>query len=147
MKVSTVSAYKKDFFSIIEIENKMCQICYKCKTLIELVPDKLIMSLDGLNSSNSPSKIDHPKYKTLATDTITIDGIFQNYFKESLFEDVTCENCHSVSSETKKIIFTVCRNFKEPLSVLNILLQRGMYDVTNGQATTKERKISILLEF
>ena len=61
----------------------MCHICYKRKTPIEIVSDKLIMYIDGLNSSNSPRQIDHPKYTTLATDTITLDDIFQNYFKDS----------------------------------------------------------------
>ena len=60
---------------------------------MELVYDKLVMFLDGLNSSNSPSKIYHPKYTKLATNTIILDDIFQNYFKESLFEDIICENC------------------------------------------------------
>ena len=49
----------------------MCHICYKRKTPIEIVSDKLIMYIDGLNSSNSPRQIDHPKYTTLATDNIT----------------------------------------------------------------------------
>ena len=75
----------------------MCQICYKCKIPMELVYDKLVMFLNGLNSSNSPSKNYHPKYTKLATNTIILDDIFQNYFKESLFEDIICENC-SLSS-------------------------------------------------
>ena len=60
----------------------MCHTFYKWKIPIELVSDEIILSLDGLNISNSPSQIDHPKYTTLATDTITLDEIFQNYFKE-----------------------------------------------------------------
>ena len=90
----------------------MCCVCYKWKTPIELVYDKLIMSLDGLNRNNSPRKIDHLKYKTLETDTITPDYIFHNYFKESFFEDVICEKISSVSSETGKATFTVYRNLK-----------------------------------
>ena len=42
----------KTFLSIIEIENKHCHICYNKNTPIELVSDKLIMSLDGLNIPN-----------------------------------------------------------------------------------------------
>ena len=50
--LSTVSNYMKEFLSLIEIENKKCHICYNTKTPIELVYDKLIISLDGLNSPN-----------------------------------------------------------------------------------------------
>ena len=64
----------------------MCHICYKWKTRIELVSDKLITSLDGLNSSNSPRQIYHPKYTTLAKDTITLDNIYQNYLWESFLK-------------------------------------------------------------
>ena len=70
------------------------------------------MSLGGLHMTNSLIQIDHPKCKILAKDTIVLDVIFQSYFKESLFENFTCENCSSGSSETTKSTFTVCRNFK-----------------------------------
>ena len=40
------------FIIIIEIEGEMCEVCKKYNTLIKLVTDKLIMSLDGLNSYN-----------------------------------------------------------------------------------------------
>ena len=58
------------------------------------------MSLDGLHTPNSPRKIDYPKCTILANGTIVLDVIFQNYFKESLFEDVVRENCSSGSSES-----------------------------------------------
>ena len=67
----------------------------------------MIMSPYGLNISNSARQIDHPKYTTLEKDTIVLDDIFHNYSKESLFEDVICENCSSVISETIKATFTV----------------------------------------
>ena len=69
------------------------------KTPIELFSDKLIISLDGLNSPNSPRKIDHPKCTIFTKDTIVLNDIFHNYFKESLFEDVICEICSSGSYE------------------------------------------------
>ena len=87
----------------------MFNICYKWKTPIELVFDKLIISLDGINISNSPRQIDYPKYTTLATDTIALNDTFQNYFKESFFGDVICENCCSVSSETRQATFTLIK--------------------------------------
>ena len=87
----------------------MFNICYKWKTPIELVFDKLIISLDGINSSNSPRQTDYPKYTTLATDTIALNDTFQNYFKESFFGDVICENCCSVSSETRQATFTLIK--------------------------------------
>ena len=64
-KLSTVSNYMKAFLSIIEIENKKCHIYYKKKTPIKLGSDKLIMTLDGLNSPNSTRQIDHPNYTSL----------------------------------------------------------------------------------
>ena len=105
------------------------------------------MSLDGLNSSNSPSEIDHPKYTTLATDTITLNNTFQKYFKESFFANVIYECFSSVSSQTRKTTFTVCSHLKEPTSFLKILLQRVTYDITDGQAINNEYKIDILSEF
>ena len=76
----------------------MCEVCKKEKTLIESVTDKLIISLYGLNISNSPRQIDHPEYTTLEMSTITMDDTFHNYFKDSFIEDVICENCSSVES-------------------------------------------------
>ena len=95
-KLCTVSAYIKSFLSIIEIDNKICHICSIWNTPIELVSDKLIMSLNGLHTANSPRKFDRPKFTILTKDTIVLDVIFQNYFKESLFEDVICESFHQV---------------------------------------------------
>ena len=62
MNLSTVSHYMKEFLSMMEIENKKCYVYYNTKTPNEVVSDKLIMSLDGLNSPNSPRQIDHPNY-------------------------------------------------------------------------------------
>ena len=56
------------------------------------------MSIDGLNGSNLQSHIDHPKYTTLAKSTITLDDVFQHYFKKSFIEDGICEDCSSVQS-------------------------------------------------
>ena len=72
------------------------------------------MFIDRLKSSNSPRQIDHPKYTTLAMSTITLDGTFQNYFKDSFIEDVICEKCSSVRSEVIKTTFTVCLTLKAP---------------------------------
>ena len=85
--------------SIVEIENKICQICSKLNTLVDLVYDKLIMFIEGLPTSNSPRKIDHPKCTILEMETVVLDVILQNYFKESLLEDVICEFFSSGGSE------------------------------------------------
>ena len=45
---------------------------------------------------------------------ITLDEIFQNYFKDSFIENVTCETCSSIRSEVRKIKFTVCLSLKSP---------------------------------
>ena len=52
--ICTVSAYIKELLSVVEIENKKCQICSKLKIPVELVTDEPIMSLDELHTSNSP---------------------------------------------------------------------------------------------
>ena len=80
--ICTVSAYVKEFLSIVEIENKICQICSKLKTPVELISDKLIMSLEGLPTSNLPRQIDHPKCTILTKDTVVLDVILQKYFKD-----------------------------------------------------------------
>ena len=61
IKLCTVSEYIKEFFRIVEIENKKCHRCCKLMTSVELVTDKLIISLDGLHNFNLPSQIDQYK--------------------------------------------------------------------------------------
>ena len=86
-----------------------------------------------------------PKMYNIVKDTIVLDDIFHNYFKESLFEDVIAENCSSGSYESIKETFTVCRNLKQPPPVLKSLLKKGTYDVTNYQAIKNEHKVVIPL--
>ena len=52
-------------------------------TLVEIVTDKLIISLDGLHSYNFPRKIDHPKCTILAKDTVVLDVIFRIIFRNN----------------------------------------------------------------
>ena len=54
------------------------------------------MSLDGLNSTNPPWKIDHPNYTSLQKEAIKLDDILQDYFKKILIEDVIYESCSLV---------------------------------------------------
>ena len=72
------------------------------------------MYLNGLNSSNSSSQIDRPKYTTLEMSTITSDDTFQKYFKDSCIEYILCDNSSYVQYELIKRTFTVCRTLKEP---------------------------------
>ena len=65
-KLSTVYNLMKEFLSKNEIENRKCHICHNTKTPIELVSDKLIISLDGLNITNSHQQIDNPNYTSLS---------------------------------------------------------------------------------
>ena len=84
------------------------------------------MSLDGLHTSNLRRQNDEPK--------CTIFGNIQNYFQESFLEDVRCETCSSVSSESTKSTLTVSRYLKETPSVLKIPFQRGTSDMNTGEA-------------
>ena len=70
------------------------------------------MSLDGLHTSDSPRKTDNSKCTILAKETVVLGAIFQNYFKESLFEDIICEMFSPGSSESIKSTFTMSRNLK-----------------------------------
>ena len=84
------------------------------------------MSLDVLNSPKSPSKIDRPNYTSLSKKAIKLDDTFQNYFKKTLIEDITCENCSFVHSETKKQhsqcgeLLIASFNFEDSLANRNI---------------------------
>ena len=98
-KLRKVSAYIKDFLGILKVENKKCHRCSKLKTPVELFTDKPILFLDGLQNSNSPWQIDHPKCTILVNDTVVLDLKFQKYFLESLLEDVICENISPDISE------------------------------------------------
>ena len=115
---------------IVEIENKIRQRLSKLKTPVELVSNKLIMYLEGLPTYDSPRKIDHPKCTIFTKDTVVLDFILQNYFKESLLEDAICEKISSGGSESIKSTLTVSIYLKKPPSVLNILFQRGTYYMT-----------------
>ena len=90
--ICTVSTYIKEFLSIVEIDNKTFQRCSKLKTPVELISDKLIISLEGLPTSNLPRRIDHPKCTILAKETVVLDMILQKYFKDLFLDDVICEN-------------------------------------------------------
>ena len=72
----------KIFLSIVEIETKKCHRCSNLKTPVELVTDKLIISLDELHNLNLPRQIDHPKCTILENDTVVLDVISQNYFQK-----------------------------------------------------------------
>ena len=62
-----------------------------------------------------------------------------------MLEDVIRENISLGSSESIKSTFTVLIYLKEPSQVLNILFQRGTYDMTTGEAIKNELKVSIPL--
>ena len=53
----------------------------KMKTPVELVTHKPIMCLGGSHTSILPRKIDHPKCTILANNTVVLNVIFQNYFR------------------------------------------------------------------
>ena len=105
------------------------------------------MSLDGIHTSDYPRQIYHPKFTILETDTVVLDVIFQNYFQESLLEDVICKNCSSGNSESIKSTFNVYIYLKETPSVLKILFQRATYDMTNGEAIKMILKFLFLWNF
>ena len=104
------------------------------KTPVELVTYKLNMSLDGIHTSNLPRQVDHPRCTILANDTVVLDVIFQNYFQESLLEDIICGNCSSGSSESKISTFTVSKYLKGTPPVLKRIFQIWGYDITIGEA-------------
>ena len=109
----------------------------------EVIYDKLIMILEGLPTSDLPRQIDHPKCTISTKDTVVLDVMLQNYFKDSFLDDVICEDCSSGGSESIKSTFTVSIYLKEPPSVLDILFQRGTYDRTTYVATKNELKVAI----
>ena len=142
-----MSTYIKEFLSTLEIENKICQRCSKLKTPVELISDKMIMSLEGLPTSKLPRQIDRPKCTILTKETVVLDIILQKYFKDSFLDNVICENCSSGGSESIKSTFTVSRYLKELPSVMKIIFQRGTYDMTSGEALKNEVKVAIPSEY
>ena len=72
------------------------------KTPVELVSDKLIIYLVGLPTCNPSRQIDHPECTILTKETVVLDVILHNVFKESFLEFVICENCSSDGSESIK---------------------------------------------
>ena len=83
--------------------------------------DKLIMDLEGFPTSNSPRQIDNPKCTILTKDTVVLDVVVQNYFKDSFLDNIICENCSSGGYESTKSPLPVSINLKKPPSVLKIL--------------------------
>ena len=69
--------------------------------------------------------------------------MLQNYFKDSLLDDVICENCSLGGSESMKSTFTMSIYLKKNPSVLKILFQIWTYDRTNIVATKNELKVAI----
>ena len=123
------------------------------KTPVQLIPDKLIMSLEELPTSNSPRQIYHPKLTILTKDTIVLDVILHKYFKNLFLDEVICENCSSSGSESIKSTFTLSIYLKNPpsfknegvLSKLKILFQRGNSYMTTYVATKKNLKLLYLM--
>ena len=111
---------------------------------VENFSDKLIMFLEVLTTSNSPGKIDHLKCTTLTKDTVILDVMLQNHFKDSLLHDVICEFFSSGGSESIKSTFTMSRTLKEPPSVLKIISQKGTYDMNSGEALKMNLKLLYL---
>ena len=109
----------------------------------EVTSDKLIMFLEVLPTSNLPRQIDDPKCITLTKDTVVLDVMLHNYFKGKFLDNVICENCSSSGSESIKSTFTVSIYLKKPPSLLKILFQRWMYDMTSGEAVKNELKVAI----
>ena len=107
--ICTVSKYRKEFLSIVEIENKKCQRCSKLKPTVEVISYKLIMFLEGLPTSNYPRQIDNPRCDILTKDTVFKNAMLQKYFKYSFLDDVICENCSAVGTESIKLTFTMSR--------------------------------------
>ena len=77
-----MSTYIKKYLSIVEIENTFFQRCSNMKPPAEVISDKLIMIIEGLPTSDSPRQIDHQKCTTLTKDTVVLDVMLQNYFKD-----------------------------------------------------------------
>ena len=80
-------------------------------------------------------------------DTVILDVMLQNYFKDSFSDDVIYENCSSGDSKSIKSTFPVSRYLKKPPSVLKILFQRGTYDRTTCLDTKNELKVAIPSEY
>ena len=64
-----------------------------------------------------------------------------------MLKDVICENSSSGGSESIKSIFTVSGYLKKPLSVLKIVFQIGMYNMTTGEGIKNELKVAIRFGF
>ena len=111
----------------------------------EVISDKLMIIIEVLPSSDSPRQIDHPKYTTLTKDTVVLDVMLQNYFKNSFLDDVICENCSSGGFESIKSTLTMSIYLKKPPSVLKMIFQRGTYDRTTYVATKMILKLLYLL--
>ena len=101
------------------------------------------MTIYGLKSPNSKIQIYHSKYKTFAINTITLDDVFQHYFKKLFVEDVICEPCSSIKYETRRTTFTMIGNLIEPTSVLNILYQREISDDEEHRVKKNQIKVAI----
>ena len=105
------------------------------------------MFLEGLPTSNSYRQIDHPKCTIITKGTVVLDVMLQNYFKDSLLNDVICEKKLSDSYESIKSTFTVSRNIQEPPTVSKIMFQTGSYDSSTLVATKNELKVAIPSEY
>ena len=66
---------------------------------VELIYDNIIMSLEGLHTSNTPMQIDHQKFTKLTKDTVVLDVILHKYFNKLFLDDGICEKCSSGGSE------------------------------------------------
>ena len=68
----------------------------------EVISDKLIMIFEGLTNSDSTRQIDNPKCTTLTKDTVVLDVMLQNYFKDSFSDDVICEKSNDAQRSEER---------------------------------------------
>ena len=101
------------------------------------------MLIYGSKSNKPQIQIDHPRYSKLANNTVTLDNMFETYFKKSVLGGSIWENLYSIKSETIKNSFNMCRTLKETPYVMEIILQRNTY----GFESEAKKRIKLKLQF
>ena len=102
------------------------------------------MLIYGSKSNKPQIQIDHPRYSKLANNTVTLDNMFETYFKKSVLGGSIWENLYSIKSETIKNSFNMCCTLKETPYVMEIILQRNTYGFESEAKKKNQTKVAIL---
>ena len=94
------------------------------------IPDKMIMSFDGILPINRNVKIYHRNNSKLAKHCVTLKIFFDKHFKETEYNYVIYENCSYQKWKSTRSNFDMYQSLKRPLILFRFFAEKKIWQVT-----------------